>query len=296
MKKNGLYIFLLAAAICSAQPGQASDRPDETGIVRRFTMWHILVKDRADADKIRKHLSGLPKDRLLTGFQDEARRNSVDEASGQNGGALGDVTEMDFERQFTRQAFSLRPQQLSKPIQSSFGWHLVYVTNIVERPVKEICDSAKARALAAAGEAGNPILAASLEAPGKTPLAPELMAAMGPGWSPPMRDAEGDVTYLRVTRLPVPGQSLLTTHKEYSSAQYYKEEANETCARSEQTTQEIDCETRTLGASETRTYEGRAAQGKLLADIKLPPIVKGALSPNSFGAQLLQLACGSGPN
>lgn len=62
-------------------------------------------------------------------FDDVARRESADTVSGQQGGDLGWVkrSATNFDPQFLAAARALRPGQLSRPVSTQFGYHLIKV-------------------------------------------------------------------------------------------------------------------------------------------------------------------------
>ena len=63
-----------------------------------------------------------------TTFEDAARRVSEDTISGPEGGDLGRGPRGRFVPDFETTAFALRPGQVSEPVKSSFGWHLIKAT------------------------------------------------------------------------------------------------------------------------------------------------------------------------
>ncbi|HZO20797.1 MAG TPA: peptidylprolyl isomerase [Gemmatimonadaceae bacterium] len=60
-------------------------------------------------------------------FDTVARRESSDSVSAANGGLLGTVTRGAFVPEFERAAFALRPGELSQPVLSPFGFHIIKV-------------------------------------------------------------------------------------------------------------------------------------------------------------------------
>jgi len=60
-------------------------------------------------------------------FDTVARRESADSVSAANGGLLGTVTRGAFVPEFERAAFALRPGELSQPVLSPFGFHIIKV-------------------------------------------------------------------------------------------------------------------------------------------------------------------------
>ncbi len=63
-------------------------------------------------------------------FAEAARRYSQDPGSAINGGDLGYATPGRYDPLFARAMVALRPGQISEPIKSSFGWHLIYLKDV----------------------------------------------------------------------------------------------------------------------------------------------------------------------
>ena len=97
---------------------------------------HILVSVPSDAGeddvaRARERLTAL-KERAVAGesFEDLARENSDDPGSAAGGGALGFIERGMMVPEFEAAAFALAPDQVSDPVRTSFGWHLVKVTSV----------------------------------------------------------------------------------------------------------------------------------------------------------------------
>lgn len=69
------------------------------------------------------------RDEIVKGakFEDVARRESADTISGKNGGDLGKATRSDFVEEFSKAAWSLPVGEVSQPVLSPFGFHLIRV-------------------------------------------------------------------------------------------------------------------------------------------------------------------------
>lgn len=79
---------------------------------------HILVADKEDAEAIRAEIeAGKP-------FEDAASENSID-GSAQNGGDLGFFRRGMMVPPFEEAAFALEVGEVSEPVESQFGWHLI---------------------------------------------------------------------------------------------------------------------------------------------------------------------------
>jgi peptidyl-prolyl cis-trans isomerase C len=82
---------------------------------------HILVASEDEAKKIR--------DEIKKGgdFDKIAKEKSTDKASGAQGGDLGWFTKDRMVPEFAEAAFKLKKGDISDPIKTSFGWHIIKV-------------------------------------------------------------------------------------------------------------------------------------------------------------------------
>ncbi|MEW6353922.1 MAG: peptidylprolyl isomerase [Pseudomonadota bacterium] len=120
------------------------DKRGETEhVVKQTMVRHILIRTNeitSDQDA-RTRLEQL-KQRVEGGedFAALARSNSEDGASAVNGGSLGWVNPGDLVPRFEEAMNGLEPGQVSEPIQTQFGWHLIQV---VERREHDNTDEVK---------------------------------------------------------------------------------------------------------------------------------------------------------
>ncbi|GMV59799.1 MAG: hypothetical protein AMXMBFR72_28920 [Betaproteobacteria bacterium] len=108
-----------------------------TGPVQQTRARHILlrVSDLTPEPEVRRRLQDL-RDRVVRGGQDFgqlARLHSVD-PSATRGGDLGWLYPGDTVPEFERAMNQLKPGEVSEPVQSPFGWHLIQV---LERRTEE---------------------------------------------------------------------------------------------------------------------------------------------------------------
>ena len=91
----------------------------------RIKASHILVKTEEEANKLYEE--------VLNGkdFADVAADVSLC-PSGRNGGDLGFFSKGQMVKPFEDAAFALKKGELSKPVETQFGWHLIYLTDIDE--------------------------------------------------------------------------------------------------------------------------------------------------------------------
>lgn len=81
---------------------------------------HILVATEEEADAVKAELEG------GADFAELARERSVDPSAQQNGGDLGFFSRGMMVGPFEDAAFALtEPGQISEPVQSDFGWHVI---------------------------------------------------------------------------------------------------------------------------------------------------------------------------
>ena len=94
---------------------------------------HILVGTQELAQQLRAQL-----DVPGTSFSDLAASQSTDTASAANGGDLGWFTFGELVPPFEEAAFNLPPGQISQPVQTEFGWHIIRVDeHVQDRPYSD---------------------------------------------------------------------------------------------------------------------------------------------------------------
>ncbi|MEY4194510.1 MAG: hypothetical protein RLZZ226_878 [Pseudomonadota bacterium] len=96
---------------------------------------HILIAidgEGADAEASAKTRIQALRSRLVQGedFAKLARESSADTVSGQKGGDLGIITRGAMEQAFSDSAFTLKSGDLSEPVRTSFGYHLIKVLHV----------------------------------------------------------------------------------------------------------------------------------------------------------------------
>jgi foldase protein PrsA len=92
---------------------------------------HILVATEEEA----RELAGRA---TPENFQDLARRFSTDPSAEQNGGDLGTRPASEYVPEFAEAAVALEPGQISEPVESQFGWHVILLVAKEVRPIDEV--------------------------------------------------------------------------------------------------------------------------------------------------------------
>ena len=97
---------------------------------------HILVETEDEANRIRNTIL------RRNNFEYMAKNRSLDTATAINGGSLGYVIKEELQYpEFSNVAFLLKIDELSKPIQTKEGWHIIRVDDIRDIKVKSFEDS-----------------------------------------------------------------------------------------------------------------------------------------------------------
>lgn len=92
---------------------------------------HILVDDEKTAKEVKKKLDEGSK------FEDLAKEYSNDPGSAENGGDLGWFGPKKMVPEFENAAYALKVDEISEPVQSEHGWHIIQVTERKEKEKKK---------------------------------------------------------------------------------------------------------------------------------------------------------------
>ncbi|HAM53642.1 MAG TPA: hypothetical protein DCP92_24220 [Nitrospiraceae bacterium] len=92
---------------------------------------HILVKTEDEANKIYDQL------RKGGDFAKIAREKSIDTASAKNGGDLGFFSRGQMVPEFEKVAFTLKKGEVSRPVKTPYGYHIIKVTDKQEGTVMD---------------------------------------------------------------------------------------------------------------------------------------------------------------
>lgn len=87
---------------------------------------HILVEKKATATKIKKELDE------GADFATLAKKYSTDTATKSKGGNLGYFTQSEMVEEFATQAFKMKKGEISEPIKTDYGYHIIKVTGTKE--------------------------------------------------------------------------------------------------------------------------------------------------------------------
>ena len=122
------------------------DHRNEYEVKERRRARHILFKISEDADedsieKIHKKAEKI-RDRIENGedFTKLAKENSEDAKSAENGGELGFFARGMMVKPFEETVFSMKEGEVSKPVLTRFGWHIIKLEKIEPGRVKPLTE------------------------------------------------------------------------------------------------------------------------------------------------------------
>jgi peptidyl-prolyl cis-trans isomerase D len=120
---------------------QYEEQKAQFGAPERRKVSHILIgadMDKEDAAKAALAKAEQVRDQLAKGadFAKLAKELSEDKASGAKGGDLGFINKEAMDPNFSKVAFELPKGELSQPVKTPFGYHLIKVTELVPATIK----------------------------------------------------------------------------------------------------------------------------------------------------------------
>lgn len=99
----------------------------QAAVYKQVQALHILVPTESEAIQIRKEImQGTTKQEVFDNFMNAAKKYSKC-PSGKSGGILGWFGRGDMVPEFEKAAFDLPNGEVSEPVKTPYGWHLIYV-------------------------------------------------------------------------------------------------------------------------------------------------------------------------
>jgi peptidyl-prolyl cis-trans isomerase C len=134
--RDAYFLTVLQPTVTEEEARAAYDREAASvGQDEQVHARHILVEDQATALGLIDQLKGGAK------FEDLAREHSQDPGAA-DGGDLGFFTREEMVKEFSDAAFALQPGEVSGPVQTQFGWHIIKVEDR-RTPVAQAFDDIK---------------------------------------------------------------------------------------------------------------------------------------------------------
>lgn len=123
-----LLIAFFAVGIVDVSTGNTANRA-EAATVKQVRAMHILVSTEQEAADIRKEImTSTDKMEIFNKFRAAAKKYSKC-PSGAAGGDLGWFGKGDMVPEFEKAAFELPSGEVSEPVKTAYGWHLIYVVS-----------------------------------------------------------------------------------------------------------------------------------------------------------------------
>jgi hypothetical protein len=94
---------------------------------------HILLESEADAESVYRRV----RDATEAQFVALAKEESTEQGAGESGGELGSQPATQFVPEFANAAVALEPGQVSRPVRTQFGWHVIYLVDKEVTPFEE---------------------------------------------------------------------------------------------------------------------------------------------------------------
>ena len=110
-----------------------------------LTADHILVKTKAEAEDVYRQVTAPGATRA--DFLKLAKQVSIDPSAAQNSGALPPATPASkFVKPFADAALALKPGEISRPVHTPFGWHVIHLVDKQITPFAQVRKQAEANA------------------------------------------------------------------------------------------------------------------------------------------------------
>ena len=124
----------------------AVERSDQAALRKRYeqnltpyttlTVDHILVKTKAEADDVYRQVTAPGATRA--DFLALAKQVSTDPSAKQNSGALPAAPASQYVAEFADAAIALDPGEISRPVHTRFGWHVIRLEEKDVQPFEEV--------------------------------------------------------------------------------------------------------------------------------------------------------------
>ena len=128
----GIWLFYVQHTF---EDSYFEENKDSLGQAEQVEASHILVEDKATAEKVLKKLKN------GGDFAELAKEYSTDEGSAANGGSLGYFGKGEMVAEFEDVAFKLEVGKISEPVKTEYGYHIIKVTNKKEAKEATLKDS-----------------------------------------------------------------------------------------------------------------------------------------------------------
>ena len=94
---------------------------------------HILVDSKEEAEQVYRRVQGATREE----FDAEARKTSTEPGAKDSGGRLGSNAASQYVPEFAEAVVALEPGEISRPVKTQFGWHVIYLADKEVTPFED---------------------------------------------------------------------------------------------------------------------------------------------------------------
>lgn len=270
-----------SAGIALNVAAQTKTELDEKDVLKQAQVFHIMFAEKEGANLAFLALQELPESMRLTEFQKLARLRSLDTRSKNESGNLGIITQGQMSPELDAAIFLQTTKTISKPFQSQFGWHLLYVDAFIDVPIRKICRDSLRENIKNIPQSELRALKLTQDFYSMSNPDSKIHHFLGNEWEKPWEAENGDLNSQRLERSTSNKVSLIS-HTEYKHAKfdqenyferlYHQESSKGFCARSIRIEYSINCEDGKMYYEGYSSYELRGGTGRLIrsGSIKAP--------------------------
>jgi hypothetical protein len=131
-----LTVRAVRTAVAEERVGDDELQAEYDERIREFTFLeadHILVETEREADAVYRRV----RDATEKEFMAVAKEESIEPGADTTGGALGQTAASGLVQTFADAAIALEPGEVSRPVQTEFGWHVIYLADEIVTPYEE---------------------------------------------------------------------------------------------------------------------------------------------------------------
>jgi parvulin-like peptidyl-prolyl cis-trans isomerase-like protein len=131
-----LTVRAVRIAVAEKQVGTAAVLSQYERSTAQFTTVqadHILVKTEAEAQNVYQRVQ----DATVEQFMALARKVSIEPGAKDSGGVLGSAPASQYVPEFADAVVALEPGEISKPVHTQFGWHVIYLVDKQVTPFEQ---------------------------------------------------------------------------------------------------------------------------------------------------------------
>jgi foldase protein PrsA len=131
----------VSQAVTADQLGDEQLRQEYQRNIARYTtveVDHILVKTEAEARDVYRQVTA--SDSTREDFLALAKQVSIDPTVKQNSGSLPSSNAGQYVPEFANAAVALRPGEISEPVQTQYGWHVIRLESMQVTPFEQARD------------------------------------------------------------------------------------------------------------------------------------------------------------